>query len=221
MVFFILNNSYPKAICNPINTNTNPLILLSQIPEFGFPLILAENVLANSVKITYQITPIIANVIPNKIKGTGSSNLEGVINCGKNAKKNNATLGFKELVKNPDQKSFLELFFASIAVFSVNKADLERLNIHKWLSRLTDYLHIKNISDVPSDVHSFENFNRRQKAGSPDKHIRRRMKRHNETFEQASLYFSDYKMAVEDKALPFLKMKSVGSDNDFIMSIIR
>ncbi|GAC15829.1 type I-F CRISPR-associated endoribonuclease Cas6/Csy4 [Aliiglaciecola lipolytica] len=108
-----------------------------------------------------------------------------------------------------------------LRLFSVNKADLERLNIHKWLSRLTDYLHIKNIADVPADVDSFENFNRRQKAGSPDRHIRRRMKRHNETFEQASQHFVDYEMSEEDKALPFIKMKSLGSDNDFNMSVIR
>jgi CRISPR-associated endonuclease Csy4 len=108
-----------------------------------------------------------------------------------------------------------------LRLFSVNKDDLERLNIHKWLSRLTDYLHIKNIADVPANVNSFENFNRRQKSGSPDKHIRRRMKRHNETFEQASLYFSDYKMAKEDKALPYIRMKSLGSNNDFNMSIVR
>lgn len=119
---------------------------------------------------------------------------------------------------NSDKPSFLG---NKLRLLSVNKADLERLNIHKWLSRLTDYLHIKNITDVPTEVDSFENFNRRQKSGNPDKHIRRRIKRHNETLEQASLYFSGYKMAAEDKALPFIRMKSLGSDNEFNLSIIR
>lgn len=128
-------------------------------------------------------------------------------------------VSFPNYRMNADKKSgFLG---NKLRLFSVNKTDLERLNIHKWLSRLMDYLHIKNIADVPADVDSFENFNRRQKAGSPDKHIRRRMKRHNESFEQARLYFSDYKMAEQDKALPFIKMKSLGSNNDFNMSIIR
>lgn len=108
-----------------------------------------------------------------------------------------------------------------LRLFALDKADLERLNIQKWLSRLEDYVHIKNIADVPSEVKSFENFNRRQKSGSPDKHIRRRMKRHNETLEQASQYFSDYKMKAADKALPFIKMKSLTSDNEFNMSIKR
>jgi len=127
-------------------------------------------------------------------------------------------VSFPNYRMSTDKSGFLG---KKLRLFSVKKTDLERLNIQKWLSRLTDYLHIKNIADVPVDVHSFENFNRRQKAGSPDKHIRRRMKRHNETFEQASLYFADYKMTEEDKALPFIKMKSLGSNNDFNMSIIR
>jgi len=108
-----------------------------------------------------------------------------------------------------------------LRLFSVDKADLERLNIEQWLNRLEDYVHIKNIADVPSEVKLFESFNRRQKSGSPDKHIRRRMKRHNETLEQASQYFSGYKMNAADKALPFIKMKSLTSDNEFNMSISR
>jgi CRISPR-associated endonuclease Csy4 len=108
-----------------------------------------------------------------------------------------------------------------LRLLAENRADLERLNITKWLSRLEDYLHIKNIADVPAGVNSFENFNRRQKSGSPDKHIRRRMKRHSETFEQASFYFKGYKMKDEDRALPFIKMKSLTSDDEFNMSIIR
>lgn len=127
-------------------------------------------------------------------------------------------VSFPNYRMNTDKCGFLG---NKLRLFSVSKADLERLNIHKWLSRLTDYLSIEDIADVPTNVNSFESFNRRQKAGSPDKHIRRRMKRHNESFEDASQYFSDYKMTDEDKALPFIKMKSLGSDNDFNLSIIR
>tara|TARA_R110000744_G_scaffold44106_1_gene98557 strand:+ start:90731 stop:91330 length:600 start_codon:yes stop_codon:yes gene_type:complete len=108
-----------------------------------------------------------------------------------------------------------------LRLFSAEQADLERLDMHKWLSRLTDYVHIKQIADVPDVVLGYENFNRRQKSGSPDKHIRRRMKRHNETVEQANLYFKDYAMKDEDKALPFIRMKSLESNNDFNMSILR
>lgn len=108
-----------------------------------------------------------------------------------------------------------------LRLLSADKADLQRLDIQKWLNRLADYVHIKNITDVPATVATFENFNRRQKSGSPGKHIRRRMKRHDETLEQATAFFKGYSMAKEDKALPFIRMKSLHSDNEFCMSIIR
>lgn len=108
-----------------------------------------------------------------------------------------------------------------LRLFSNDKSDLERLNLGKWLNRLEDYVHMKSIADVPSEVMGYESFNRRRKSGSPDKHIKRRMQRHNETLEQAAAFYQGYKMANEDKALPFIRMKSLHSDNEFCMSIIR
>lgn len=104
-------------------------------------------------------------------------------------------------------------------LLAVDHDDLKNLAIGKWLARLDDYVHIKAIKNVPADIKSYESFSRVSKAGSPDKHIRRRMKRHDESLEQASEHFTDYKMDEEIKALPFVKMKSLGSDNEFNMSI--
>ncbi|MFM2485665.1 type I-F CRISPR-associated endoribonuclease Cas6/Csy4 [Celerinatantimonas yamalensis] len=108
-----------------------------------------------------------------------------------------------------------------LRLFANDKNDLERLNLGKWLNRLEDYVHMKSIADVPSNVIGYESFNRRRKSGSPDKHVKRRMQRHNATLEQALQYFDGYKMPKEDKALPFIRMKSLHSDNEFCMSIIR
>ena len=110
---------------------------------------------------------------------------------------------------------------SKLRLFANDKNDLERLNLGKWLNRLEDYVHMKSIAEVPSDVMGYESFNRRRKSGSPDKHIKRRMQRHNETLEQAAEFFKGYNMAKEDKALPFIRMKSLHSDNEFCMSIIR
>ncbi|WP_227523197.1 MULTISPECIES: type I-F CRISPR-associated endoribonuclease Cas6/Csy4 [Psychrobacter] len=38
-----------------------------------------------------------------------------------------------------------------LRVFAPNQKDLETLNLDNWLSRLTDYVHIKGIKDVPID----------------------------------------------------------------------
>jgi CRISPR-associated endonuclease Csy4 len=108
-----------------------------------------------------------------------------------------------------------------LRLFANDKTDLERLNFGKWLHRLEDYVHIKSIADVPNDVISYESFNRRSKSGSPYKHIKRRMQRHNETWEQAAAFFKGYSMEKADKDLPFIRMKSLHSDNEFCMSIIR
>ncbi|WP_191602340.1 type I-F CRISPR-associated endoribonuclease Cas6/Csy4 [Marinomonas algicola] len=112
-----------------------------------------------------------------------------------------------------------------LRLFSIHKEDLERLDIHKWLNRLEDYVHIKAINEVPKDLKGYENFNRRSKSGNAEKHIRRRISRaekhNNETPEQAAEFFKDYTMSEEDKALPFINMRSLEGKKDFRMSITR
>ncbi|SBS35723.1 CRISPR-associated endonuclease Cas6/Csy4 [Marinomonas spartinae] len=124
----------------------------------------------------------------------------------------------KYQTKSPDKLGFIG---NKLRLFANDKHDLERMNLGKWLNRLEDYVHIKSITDVPNEVLGYESFNRRRKSGSPDKHIKRRMQRHNETREQAQKYFESYQMLKEDKELPFIRMKSLHSDNAFRMSIVR
>lgn len=112
-----------------------------------------------------------------------------------------------------------------LRLFAYDKVDLERLDLGKWLNRLEDYVHLKTITVVPNNISVYESFNRRRKSGSPDKHIRRRISRaekhNNETPEQAIEFFKGYNMTKEDKALPFIWMKSLRSDNEFCMVIIQ
>jgi CRISPR-associated endonuclease Csy4 len=117
-----------------------------------------------------------------------------------------------------EKKAFLG---NKVRLLAPDKSDLEKLNIGRWLNRLTDYVHIKAIADVPNDVSEYECFSRRVKAGSPDKHIRRRMKRKNETEEEAAEFFADYKVAEADKQLPFIHMKSLSGDQSFRLVIQR
>ena len=122
--------------------------------------------------------------------------------------------------KEPSTTS-LAFIGRKIRLFAMQPSDFERLNITKWLSRLDDYVHIKAINDVSSHIENYESFSRVTKSGSADKHIRRRMKRHDETLEQATLYYIDYTMDKEVKALPFIKMESLGGGDVFNMSIRR
>jgi len=81
-------------------------------------LIVSDKLLAKKASIKYQTIPINANVNPKKIKGIGLSNCLELINCGKKTKKNNATLGFKILVKKPDQKMFFLLLSDRFSSFN-------------------------------------------------------------------------------------------------------
>ena len=49
----------------------------------------------------HQIMPLILNSTPKNIKASALFGASAVINCGTKARKNNATLGFKVLVRNP------------------------------------------------------------------------------------------------------------------------
>ena len=135
------------------------------------------------------------------------------------AKKSSVAVSFP-YYKEPSTAS-LGFIGKKIRLFAMQYSDFERLNINKWLSRLDDYVHIKAINDVPNNIESYESYSRVTKSGNAEKHIRRRMKRHNETLEQAALFFSDYTMDKEVKALPFIKMKSLGGGDEFNMSIRR
>lgn len=47
-----------------------------------------------------------------------------------------------------------------LRVFAPNKEDLTKLDLNKWLDRLTDYVHIKPIKDVPDKVESYVSVHR-------------------------------------------------------------
>lgn len=106
-----------------------------------------------------------------------------------------------------------------IRLIAQQSSDLQKLNIEKWLARLLDYVHIKAIADIPNTVKSYAAFSRVVKAGSPNKHIRRRMKRKGETQTEASKHFANYAMPDNVKKLPFINMKSLGGGDDFKLVI--
>jgi CRISPR-associated endonuclease Csy4 len=109
----------------------------------------------------------------------------------------------------------------TLRIFAPEMQDLEQLDINRWLKRLCDYVHIKVAKNVPVDISAFENFSRQQKASNPDRLIRRRMKRKDESLKEATQHFLSYKMKNQDKKLPFIKLRSLASDNDFNLVVLR
>jgi CRISPR-associated endonuclease Csy4 len=136
-----------------------------------------------------------------------------------NDKKTSIAVSFPDYkMRSPNSSAFIG---NKMRLFANKPDHFNDLNISKWLSRLEDYVDIKAINTVPDNIENYESFSRITKSGSADKHIRRRMKRHGETLAQAASYYLDYAMDDKVKALPFIKMKSLGGGGEFNMSIRR
>lgn len=107
-----------------------------------------------------------------------------------------------------------------LRLMALDRADLVRLDINKWLRRLSDYVHVKEIALVP-EADSYESFSRENTKGSLEKHIRRRMKRHDETYEQALSNYEGYEQGDVNSRVPFIRLKSLTSGNEFCLNIVR
>ncbi len=69
---------------------------------------------------------------------------------------------------------------------------LEKLNIKQWLSRLTDYVHISSIKNVPEKIDSYVVFKRVQLKTSNARLARRKAKRKGITQQQALAYLQEH-----------------------------
>lgn len=107
-----------------------------------------------------------------------------------------------------------------LRLMALDRADLVRLDMNKWLRRLSDYVHVKEIALVP-EADSYESFFRENTKGSLEKHIRRRMKRHDETYEQALSNYDGYEQDDINSLVPFIRLKSLTSGNEFCLNIAR
>jgi len=132
-------------------------------------------------------------------------------------KKVSVAVSFPQYREKSDKRS--GFIGNKLRLLAQHENEFERLNIQKWLNRLDDYVHVKAVTPVPNNIKQYERYNLPRKLGSPASLITRRMKRHSETREQATAHFADYEMDPKVKALPFIKMKSLGSDNSFNMAI--
>lgn len=104
-----------------------------------------------------------------------------------------------------------------LRLFAATKAQLESLDVHKWLSRLVDYTHVKSIQAVPDNVQQYASFTRKQVLMNPEKLARRRAKRKGETLAQALTHYEGYE--AKESKLPFINVKSLSQDESFKLFI--
>ena len=102
-------------------------------------------------------------------------------------------------------------------LFAETQADLEQLNIQKWLDRLTDYLHITSIREVPeAKITGYATYSRKQVKTNAERLARHRVKRGDISFDEALARYSN---VVTTTDLPYIQMKSLTSDKSFKLFI--
>lgn len=104
-----------------------------------------------------------------------------------------------------------------LRIFAETQADLEKLNISKWLERLMDYLHITSIRDVPeAKISGYAIYRRIQVKTNAERLARHRMKRGDIGFDEALARYSN---VVTTSDLPYIQMNSLTSDKSFKLFI--
>jgi CRISPR-associated endonuclease Csy4 len=97
------------------------------------------------------------------------------------------------------------------------KETLLSFNTELRLDRLSDYIHIKSIKAVPSDVKYYTSFHRFRFKSNKDGLVRRYAKRHKLSLNEASKHYEDFERT--DTLLPFIQMKSLSTGEKFKLHI--
>lgn len=83
---------------------------------------------------------------------------------------------------------------------------LQKLDIHRWLNRLTDYCHIKAIKPVPGHVSHYACF-KRKPVKSIEKKAQRRAQHLNKPYEEVLAYLLKEGKSIKSE-LPFINVES-------------
>ncbi len=98
-----------------------------------------------------------------------------------------------------------------------DEVTLSRFNASQWLSRLSDYVHCTSIRHVPEKLTGYAIYQREQPKTSNERLARRYAKRHNVDYDTALQRYST--MAHKTIATPFIRLKSLSSDQEFCLWI--
>ncbi|SDY51377.1 type I-F CRISPR-associated endoribonuclease Cas6/Csy4 [Acinetobacter kyonggiensis] len=103
-----------------------------------------------------------------------------------------------------------------LRIFAEDQAALENLNMFQWLERLTDYVHITSIREVPENIKGYATYSRKQVKTNAERLARHRVKRGDIGFDEALARYSN---VVTTTDLPYIQMKSLTSDKSFKLFI--
>jgi len=104
-----------------------------------------------------------------------------------------------------------------LRLFAQNEITLARFDATKWLNRLSDYVHCTSIRPLPERLKGYAIYQREQPKTSKERLARRYASRHNIDYDTALLRYSE--MAYKLIPTPFIRLKSLSSDNTFCLWI--
>ena len=112
-----------------------------------------------------------------------------------------------------------------VRIFADTEKVLESLNLDRWLDRLTDYIHVKKVKDVPENVDGYAFFKRLNDKSNQEKLARRRAKKLEISLDDARAFFADQEIRQQPKRqvtqYPFVSVLSIHSGNKFPLTIVR
>ncbi|WP_343594533.1 type I-F CRISPR-associated endoribonuclease Cas6/Csy4 [Acinetobacter sp.] len=114
-------------------------------------------------------------------------------------------------------KSFFHLG-SKLRVFAQTELQLEQLNLDHWLERLTDYVHIKRVREVPAGAYPVH-YERVRPKDSKLKRAAHQAQRRNTSLEESLKHFEGYQE--ETLNLPFVQVNSLTNSSKFNLFIRR
>ncbi|NOZ11974.1 MAG: type I-F CRISPR-associated endoribonuclease Cas6/Csy4 [Gammaproteobacteria bacterium] len=104
-----------------------------------------------------------------------------------------------------------------LRLFAKDKQILEKMDVTKWLNRLTDYVHTTQIRGIPENRIAHAKFKRQQVKSSKERLARRKAKRNGIDYEQALVQLKAY----DEKRVqtPFINIKSQSTGEQFRLFI--
>lgn len=106
---------------------------------------------------------------------------------------------------------------SKLRLFSPTVELLDQLDIQHWAARLSDYVHITGIRDMPDRVDGYAFFRRIQPKSSNARLARRKAKRQGISYEQALAEIANH--AEQQSTAPYIHIKSHSSDNRYRLII--
>lgn len=97
-----------------------------------------------------------------------------------------------------------------LRLFAESEADLEKLDIRRWLERLEDYVHVTSIREVPNDIKNYAIYKRKQVKTNAQRLARHRVKRGDIGFDEALARYSN---VVTTTNMPYIEMKSLSTSD--------